>query len=294
MAKQIGKEVLFDNYFQTAVEVFETLENVFDVEGVWSQIIGAEDSEKYGFTSPESKQMAMDRVRKSSAWQRLSALYDYAVDGYAGADHPIDIVIGGAEVLSFIETENCKPAPEWDFITRQGDGRFALDAGDLVLPDKLALLAGVDVRTVRNAISAGELTTHKGVDGVQIENASARSWLIGRRGFKPTVILGDALNGVADIASPAEFGAFLTDRRKKLGLNAADNKLVAFHPAVNARALLEIETGVFKLPLDTVFPIADFYQLDRKGFLSCVMRVFFREQLTILQETLPTQKGEQQ
>jgi hypothetical protein len=54
---------------------------------------------------------------------------------------------------------------------------------------------------------------------------------------------------------------------------------VVLHPAADGRALAELESGVFGLPLDAVFPVADFYRLPRREFLACVMRVFFREEL---------------
>lgn len=290
MAKKIDKEALFDNYFQTAVKVLSTFESVFEVDGVWSKIMGVDDSNQHGFSDPISEQAARDHVRKSGAWQKLSELYDYSVDGIIDrGTHPIDVVIGGAEVLSFITTENESPADEWQHITAQADGRFALDDGEYILLDKLALLAGVDIRTVRNAISAGELVANKDDEGTFIENTSARNWLSGRRGFKPTVNLNGGLDELREVSSPAEFGAFLVAQRKKVGLEGDEKKLAVFHPSVDARAMFEIETGVFKLPIDTVFPIADFYQLDRKEFLSCVMRVFFGEQLSVLREAIKAQ-----
>jgi hypothetical protein len=45
----------------------------------------------------------------------------------------------------------------------------------------------------------------------------------------------------------------------------------------------EVERGIFNLPLDSVFHLADFYRLDRKVMLSCVMRIFYPEQLQALQ-----------
>lgn len=287
MAKKINKEVLFENYFQTANKVFSTFESVFSVEGVWSKIIGVDDSEKYGFSTPLTEQAARDHVRASSAWQSLSQLYDYAVDGLIeSGTHPIDVVIGGAEVLSYITTENEGPTIEWEHITAQGDGRYALDDGEYILLDKLALLAGVDVRTVRNAVSTGELVANKDDEGTFIENTSARNWLSGRRSFKPTVNLNRGLEELTKVSSPAEFGAFLVAQRKKIGLDGDEKKLAVFHPSVDSRAIMEIETGVFKLPIDTVFSIADFYQVDRKELLSCVMSVFFGEQLSALRETI--------
>lgn len=286
MAKKFDKEALFENYFQTASIVFSTFESVFDVTGVWSQVFGNEWGHGQPFDTPEIEQAAKDRVRSSGAWQQLSALYDYSVEGIAGNMHPMDIVIGGAEVLSFIRTENHSPSIEWELITVKGDGRYALDDGMPVLVEKVALLAAVDIRTVRNAISAGELISFKSDEGVKIENASARAWLNGRKGFKPTVMHEDEIGCLNDISTPSLFGAFMSAQRTRIGLDGDENKLIVFHPSVNARAISEVEAGIFSLPIDTVFPIADFYRLDRKQFLACVMRVFFSEELSSLREAL--------
>lgn len=288
MAKKINKEDLFDNYFVTANSAISTFETVFHIDGVWSEIFGVDASEQYGFSSPSVEQIARDHIRASGAWEKLSWLYDYAVYGIV-RQHPEDIVIGGAEVLSYITTEMEAPSIEWNHITAQGDGRYALDSGESILLEKLALLANIDVRTVRNAISAGELVAEKGEGLILIENASARNWISGRRGFKPTVFLDEKLDELKEIANPGEFGAFLAAQRKKIGLDSNEKKLTAFHPGADARVLLEIENGVFRLPIDTVFPIADFYQLDRSEFLACVMRVFFSEQLFALRETIKAQ-----
>jgi hypothetical protein len=58
------------------------------------------------------------------------------------------------------------------------------------------------------------------------------------------------------------------------------------HSSVNQDAINQLESGVFTLPLDAVFPIADFYQVSRKEMLECVMRVFFSEELSMLASDL--------
>lgn len=168
-----------------------------------------------------------DQLRASNAWLTLSALFDYAVDVVQFDLHAEDIVVGGAEVLSLATSENACPCDEWHQIVAMGDGRFALDAGDSVVVEKVALLANVDVRTVRNAISAGELGAEK-VGGVTlIENASARAWLLTRKGFRPTVLGDNVTTSMESVATPAEFGTFLRRQRAKIGVG--NDRNVDFH-----------------------------------------------------------------
>lgn len=290
MAKKIDKKTLFQDYFETASEVLSTFEVTFGIKGVWQQFFGIESGDRFSLNSSEINKTAQEFVLRSGAWRALSDLYDYAIDGIAGDVDPAYIVSAGAEVLSFMRTENHSHSEEWEMVTAKGDGRFALDNGDDVAIEKVALLAEVDVRTVRNAISAGEMTAYKVADGLwpgqYVENASARQWLKGRRGFKPTVMDANTIVGLEQVTTPAAFGAFLSSQRQKLALDTKDGKLAVFHPAVDGSAVSALEAGVFNLPLDAVFPIAEFYQLERKTFLACVMRVFFADQLASIREFL--------
>lgn len=285
--KRLTKEDLFKNFFYNAYEVLWVFESWFEADGVRDNFFGAKVSDT--FEEVEAREALTNRVRQSSAWSALSKLYDYAVDGNAGNEHPTDIVISGAEVLSLITTENYKPVVEWEMVVARGDGRFALDDGEDVHLEKLALLADVDVRTVRNAISAGELRAFKIENvlhpGIYVENASARAWLQGRRGFKPTLYSGQITQAIEEVASPADFAAFLAARREQLGLTTDDRKLLPLVPGVDSKALAAVEAGVFTLPLNAVNPLADFYQMDRKAFLDCVMRVFFSEYYTAILES---------
>jgi hypothetical protein len=172
-----------------------------------------------------------------------------------------------------------------------GDGRFALDEGHDLTIYKLSLLANVDQRTVRNAISAGQMIANKKngmFEGEQlfIENASARRWLHGRKGFKPTIVPTDPQHLILkDVKGPADFASFLVMQRKRIGLDQDGGKLAVLHTCVDARAISQLEAGIFSVPLDAVFPLADFYQVSRKDLLECVMRVFFANELMMLTES---------
>lgn len=278
------KEELFEDFFDTAWNSLFALELQFGIEGVRDQVFGKDAEE------PEAK----EKLRNSPAWKTLTRVYDYAVNGVDPEDDtPDSLVIDGSDVLKLVASENYWTCETWDNIIAMGDGRFSLDDGNPIALYKVALLAKVDIRTVRNAISAGELIAFKSGDGgeVFIENASARRWLHGRRGFKPTVSQSSQeVQHLETITTPAKFGVFLTARREQLGLgNEADKPLIS-HPSATPQAISQLESGVFTLPLDAVFPVADFYQLDRKTFLQCVMRVFFCEEMRMLSEMSGSEK----
>jgi hypothetical protein len=181
------------------------------------------------------------------------------------------------------------------------DGRFGLDGGQEISLPKLALLAQVDLRTVRNAASSGQLVTVTkdklfDPDTVFVENASARRWLLGRRGFKPTPLINIEREQIHEVNTPSGFAAFLVGQRKQIeiGFDVDDiAKRTVNHPGVGEAAIKELEAGVFALHLDTVFPLADYYQVSRKDMLNCVMRVFFNDEYQMLISTATSNKGNQ-
>src|SRR3989344_3155101 len=101
MAKKFDKEDLFENYFHTAKAVFSDFEGIFEVEGICEQLFGAHPDHDF------NEEAAKQRIRSSEAWQSLSQLYDYAVDGIRHDARDLEeIVISGAEVLTYVTTEN--------------------------------------------------------------------------------------------------------------------------------------------------------------------------------------------
>jgi hypothetical protein len=284
----IDKEALFDDYVSNLSQVIPVFEAVFQISGVCREILGTEDPFPYFDATVEGQ--VRDKIETSSAWTTLSELYDYAVQGVQpdGLDDG-SIVINAAEILSLITTENYAPSTVWDRIVRLGDGRHAIDAGMEIGLDKLALLANVDERTVRNAISGGDLQSRKIDSVVYIDNASARSWLRGRRGYKPTKVMASANKDLADVLTSPELAAFLIDHRQQLE-SAASVHGRAVPTDVEAHGIRQLENGTFSLSLDSVFPLADCYQLDRGALLSCVMRIFYRDQLVMLEKAMNLSK----
>jgi len=269
-------ERLFNDFFNNVNESFEALEASYGVKGILDQIFGKAQSEE------EKK----DALKKSYTWHALVEAYEYAVEGIESNNHPIDIVLEASDILKLASSEMVWMSEEWDNIIAMGDGRFALDDGLPIELYKVALLADVDIRTVRNAISSGELITYKGSNPsddrcAQVENTSARRWLFGRRNFKPTVLVGDYSIDIDTVSTTVAFGKMLTSIRENDPRGNVKAKDIE-HSYINDKTLKELEAGLFNLPLDAALPVADFYRLDREKFLQCVMRVFFPEELQIL------------
>ena len=273
--KRYNKDTLFENFFLVTRHALEAFELQLGLNGLRTQLLGDSSDEE------EEKQ----RLRESHPWQTLSDLYEYSLNGvlnpiHDGAD---SLVIDGSDVLKIINTEDYSPSIEWEELVAMGDGRVALDWGQDVLLEKLALLANVDLRTIRNAVSGGALRATKVGDCVFVDNASARRWLYGRRGFKPTASTSDeATLTLASIETPDDFGRLLQAQRTKIESEASEPLDAPHHEYVSKNTVRELESGIFSLPLDAVFPIADYYMLGRNELLECVMRVFFAQELAVL------------
>lgn len=269
-----NKQALFENFCTCTRQAVADWETFFGAEGLAEQVLG----------EPTHVRMSAEQVlRESNAWKTLMALFDYATEGITAGMEEMSIVLDAGAILKLIQTEMMWVSNEWFEILTMGDARYGLDDGAPLSIERIALLANVDIRTVRNAVSAGDLVAEQGL----VDNSMARRWLHGRKGFKPTVVSSSAENlALEDVKNAADFGAFLRIQRERIGLADSGQKLTIFHPCATPATIQQLEAGVFTLPLDAVFRVADFYQLSRKALLECVMRVFFSEELGTLSESL--------
>ena len=281
------KEFLFEDFFRSTFEAMSALEKQFQVTGVIEQIFG---NSFVNLNNQHEVDVSREKLRNSNSWKILSRLYDYAVFGIEDDMDPMDMVIDGSDIIKLCTTENHWPSEQWQEIIAMGDGRYALEEGNSIDLYKVALLANLDIRTIKNAISANELIGFKSSElgeRILVENASARRWLHGRKGFKPTVSSNAEEQSFSEIRNPISFGRFLLARKQKLGI---DEKIIPIHPCVTSSSILELEAGIFSLPLDAAFPVADFYQINRKDFLACIMRVFFPDELNMLESIKGSEK----
>lgn len=281
-----SKDKLLEDYIETAIETFQAMELEFGFNDLVTHFLDGHNSRD--LQDDVLMKEIKKNVKASDAWNALNRLYDFAVDGLAEDDEISYIVTNAAEILDLISQRKYPLHPAWKRLEWQGDGRVNLELGGDFELDELAYLADVDVRTVRNAISAGALTPTKVMGTDLVESESARKWLLGRRGFKPTVYAKRSSLQMAAVDKPYTFGILLTQQRNQIV--AESGVLSSQHAALTPDVISELESGLFNLPLSMTNPVADYYQLARKPFLACVMRTFFAEQFQMMREIMENQK----
>ncbi len=268
----LSKKSLYDEYISLISETLAQLESQFRLPKLHEALFGHPRKGLYDDTEWTE---ITERFSATRAWTRVSDLYDFAIDGILkNRSDPRWMIEEVDKLLPYLQATNPFVVCVKDTLLVLAQGRAALEAGFDLRFEALVKLADVDERTVRNAISAGELTFFKNDAKGLVNAVSARKWLEGRRGFVPTKFI-STIGGaqLGDVKSPAQFGAFLNQHRTQRN---------TFPPPrgvpMAKQSIEELERGVFNLPLSTTFELADFYCLDRGEFTDCVMRVFFRDQ----------------
>jgi hypothetical protein len=148
------------------------------------------------------------------AGDSLRALGNYVIDARWGGPHQvIDALHAANEIMVVLDTS---PAIKMCAVGTPAVARQVFDSAlarwkldfneeDLTIRD-VALLCGLDERTVRNATGSeveGRLVTTKVGGSVYISPADAALWLSGKRNFKPTVFGG--ANGAPKGASVSNY-----------------------------------------------------------------------------------------
>jgi len=277
---------LFADFFQRMDQTTWKIESILAVRGIAESVFDGEYS-----NADDSVRAAA--LRRHRTWSMLADLADYALDGVAPTSNPDvysniveQMVDESAGLLALLAGHQLGRSEGWDEILQAADARHALDEGEPLYPEGVALLGGVDLRTVRNAMSSGALTSDT---NQRINNQSARAWLVGRKGYKPTVRPGTEALDLKAVRTPIDFSTMLRQQRERReqeisGSDRATSllELLPANPGLTPEILAEVEAGLFRAPLSMVWPLADVYGLPRDGLLNCVMQVFFPEEFEAL------------
>ena len=136
-------------------------------------------------------ELAVGEAQTAHGVAALDDLHAYAFYGLpasSGPEDPTSIETYVTRVARWRKIADTRlphaTCPQLEETVRAAEARARLDTGSL-LPEDLALLAGVSLKSVRNALtpSADVLTTQGG----RIENAAGRNWLAARAGFRPSL-----------------------------------------------------------------------------------------------------------
>ncbi|MGZ8212887.1 MAG: helix-turn-helix domain-containing protein [Methylosarcina sp.] len=172
---------------------------------------------------------------------------------------------------------------KYKFLFDVSNARAALDNGDDLSLKELAILAGVDERTVRNAASSKDATslkTKKSGGSTIVDSEEAKRWLASRPDFKPTEYIEDTTLDTSRYFEDATgFGRYLIHRRKELGLAIEE---VADAIDVSTDIVSDLENGIDRLHLNQVGKLSLVLKEDRSRFMKDYMRIFHPQELADL------------
>lgn len=239
----------------------------------------------------ELNKLCEENFSRKEQWSVLSKTYDYAFEGILpnginDDDLQNGLVLKNFEMISLINSDDLKFSDNILDVTNAAFGRSRLDGGLSVTIQDIALLANVDERTVRNAISAKEIETSKLDKKISIDNKSAINWLSRRKGFNPTKFPNLEAVNFDEIKSISEFGAYLKSIRENLNIEISNQTWISKEKGIRSTDILGLEQGIFILSIDKCEALSDFYNIDRDSFLIKVMDLFFIEELELIKNSL--------
>ena len=235
------------------------------------------------------KKHAMKVFTEMNIYSYLEEIYEYAVEGVLGKNHWIDLIEEVNIYFQHVESDFSKISDEAKLILGMAHLRFGIDGErDLICfnysshPNQvIAKMAGLDERTVRNAASEGMFTQ----DGISYHAEAIKIWLNNKKGFKRTKVDENQTGlQLVDIKTAQQFSQLISTQKANLGKLLDEKKFKASHYSFDKHTLLNLESGIFDLPLNTVSALANAFHFDEKALLHCIMRVFFAHELSLIKE----------
>lgn len=291
--EQILKEVVIAliHYVATNKTLFKA-DLSFEIFGVESSTL------KKNLSLNDTIKLYEKNFSDKEPWDILSKTYEYAFDGVLPNGVNADDIENGLPLRIIFEmlelfggAADSKVSNYLYDVFDAAHGRQRLDGGMTLTIKDVALLANVDERTVRNAISAKELEASKLDKKKHIDNKSAISWLSKRKGFNSTKFPNLETVNFNDIKSIPEFCAYLKFIRKNREVDLSNQKRISEETFIRDYGVYPLENGIFALSIDKCEALSDFYNIDRVSFLIKVMELFFKEQLGLIKNSL-NQRGE--
>jgi hypothetical protein len=293
MAKEtvISKEDFFQNIYECALGNFSTMEAYMHIHGIMGQIFGVNTYEDLGtayelptFSIKLEAQLARNNFMNGPIWYPFECVYEYAINGN-GYKCCNDEITDCVDFIHILHSDHFQIAPQSHEIVTMALVRHAIehdptvnysDADNCNFPKAIAQLAGIDLRTLKNAISAGEIEI---ISKHVICATSLKQWLLKRKGFKPTFYKKEEQQFVFN--SPVSFAETLKEAKKNLSNSFDPTDLVAKYPEV-PNLIEQLELGIFNLPLDSISLISKTYGIPYPVLLREILKTFYPNELAIL------------
>ena len=261
-------------------EILEVLGKNFYLACLNQPLVNYIDNDETG-----CRDLTVDDIKESPISHDMECALDYA-KGYRFGDinNPEEFLDGMGVFRGTVEHHlNCIKDSKYRFLYDLTYARWTLDNGDPLNFKELALLAGVDERTVRNAASSKDtisLITKKSGGSTIVENDEAKRWLANRPDFKATEYIEDTtLDTPRYFEDAAGFGRYLIHRREELSLTIDE---VASAIDSSTEIISELENGIDNLHLSQICKLASVLNENRSRFMTDYMRIFHLEALADL------------
>jgi len=265
--------------------------------------------------SPQKDDLVLTVRKLDSIEQRLRKIYQFAIfgespDGYLieGDVHLLGNYLRRVEEFldslgsNFLKANYERLGYLYDLynarINLDGDNGCTCEPEPILSVRDVALLGCVDERSVRNAISKGEIKSSKDGSATAIVNAEARRWLSGRRGYKPTKWPGVDMEGLDHVNTISQFTDYLQMRRREIApsefteefLTASisesptldEGLLYGDEVQVSTKDVKTLESGEFPWPISICHHFSVFYKVTERSMTETVMKVFFPDQYQLL------------
>lgn len=174
----------------------------------------------------------------------------------------------------------------------RADARNALDSGEALSINQLALLANLNERSVRNALKAEGVQALTSSDGETVPAREALRWLESRRGmFKKTSIVVFGEDELPEALSLAEIPVFIGTRIAQLFAAQESDPEDCCYPIEkaahvlgwNASRIYDLTQDTSKIDPKDCAKLANILRVDPAWFTEQVMCALFPEQMSLIE-----------
>ncbi|NHC03463.1 hypothetical protein G9F31_06730 [Acinetobacter sp. 187] len=288
--KVISKEDFFQNIYECALGNFSTMENYMGIKGIIGQVFDI-DSYELGsaydlpeFTHKHEEDRAKQHFMNHRIWYPFECVYEYAVNGN-GQKCCLDEITDCIDFSHILNSDHFQISTKSHEVITMALVRYNLEHDTYVnyfnadvcnYPLAIALLADVDVRTIKNAVSSQEIET---ITKIHLSAPSLKQWLLKRKGFKPTFY--SEKDTSYTFNSPTSFAKLLKDCREKLDKDFNPSDLISTYPN-NPNILEELELGIFNLPMNSVSLISKTYDIPYPTLLKQILKTYYPNEYALL------------